>query len=388
MPADRLPGECSACDVAIIGGGPAGASAAIRLAGAGLRIVLVDHARFPRSKVCGCCINDAALGLLSELGVAGEVRAAGAAPLHSLHLSAGRRSIRVATRPGAALSRSALDCVLTSEAERRGVTFVHGVSARVEPGGVPSGRIIVLAGAGSTHRLRARAVIVADGLGGSALRGFPEMAPIIAGSSRIGVGAQAPDSSLCEAGTVRMCCAGEGYVGLVRLEGGCVDIAAALNPGRVRALGGPAVAVARILERNGVRLDTSELRWRGTPALTRRRAIVEVESLFVIGDAAGYVEPFTGEGISWAIWSGIAAADCVGRLLRGGYEAGSWTAARADALRSRQRACWVVSTLLRSPGVLAAALAVASTAPALVKHVASTFGAPWRAPPHTLEPAG
>ena len=57
-----------AWDIAIIGAGPAGSSAAIALAARGRSILLIDKSPFPRSKVCGCCINAAALASLSDLG--------------------------------------------------------------------------------------------------------------------------------------------------------------------------------------------------------------------------------------------------------------------------------------------------------------------------------
>src|SRR3546814_12225134 len=57
------------CDVAVVGGGPAGAAAAIALARAGRRVTVVDKATFPRDKICGDGLTTGALRLLESLGL-------------------------------------------------------------------------------------------------------------------------------------------------------------------------------------------------------------------------------------------------------------------------------------------------------------------------------
>ena len=114
-----------------------------------------------------------------------------------------------------------------------------------------------------------------------------------------------------------MACGAGGYTGLVRLEDGRLDVAAAFDAAWVRAAGGPGRAAARLLREAGWpapdRLEA--LPWRGTPALTRRPRRVAAERLFVVGDAAGYVEPFTGEGMAWALASGAAVAPLAARAV-------------------------------------------------------------------------
>lgn len=85
----------------------------------------------------------------------------------------------------------------------------------------------------------------------------------------------------------------------------------------MRADGGLGRAAARLVREAGWPAPElfAELSWRGTPALTRRRTRISEERVFVLGDAAGYVEPFTGEGMAWALASGAAVAPLAARAV-------------------------------------------------------------------------
>ena len=99
----------------------------------------------------------------------------------------------------------------------------------------------------------------------------------------------------------------------------------------------------------------AELPWRGTPALTRQAKKVAGERWFAVGDAAGYVEPFTGEGMAWAIASAAALAPTAIRaidhwempLVR------EWERVYHRLLHKRQRVCRIVARVLRSPTLTA-----------------------------------
>ena len=101
--------------------------------------------------------------------------------------------------------------------------------------------------------------------------------------------------------------------------------------------------------------------WRGTPGLTSRPERIGAERLFVLGDAAGYVEPFTGEGIAWALTSARALCPLALRAVERwdpGFPA-LWAALHRRALGPR-RLCHASARLLRSPlltGVLVRLLA-------------------------------
>jgi flavin-dependent dehydrogenase len=110
--------------------------------------------------------------------------------------------------------------------------------------------------------------------------------------------------------TIYMAVGREGYVGLVRVEDGRLNVAAAFEPALVRRHGGPGAAAVAILAEAGFPAIRAleYATWRGTVGLSRRTRPLAAERLFVLGDAAGYVEPFTGEGIAWALESARAVA--------------------------------------------------------------------------------
>ncbi|MEC7719066.1 MAG: NAD-binding protein, partial [Planctomycetota bacterium] len=117
--------------------------------------------------------------------------------------------------------------------------------------------------------------------------------------------------------------------------------------------------------------------WRGTPKLSRSINEVAHQRIFVVGDAAGYVEPFTGEGMAWAISGGIAIADCV-RLLAEGQEqlaVDRWKQDWLNRVRSRQFWCRVLSWMLRHPSRARLGTRLMSTHPSIATTIAKQLGA-------------
>ena len=164
----------------------------------------------------------------------------------------------------------------------------------------------------------------------------------------------------------------------MRLEDGRLDLAAALDAAWVRACGGPGRAAAWLLAEAGwpavPRL--AELSWRGTPALTRRARHLATERLFLLGDAAGYIEPFTGEGMAWALAAGRAVAPLAARAAdRWSPElAPAWSAVYYRLIARRQVFCRAVAAVLRSPPLTRAMIQLLSRAPALAAPVARYLG--------------
>ena len=358
-------------DPIVIGAGPAGSLAAKQIAAAGASVLLVDRARFPRDKVCGCCLNAAALQVLDRCG---EATVVGEGPrLRELHLHAGRDRAAVPLAAGAAVSRSLLDSRLVHAATAAGASFLPGISAHVC---AQTGRVLL--GAGEVVALDARAVIAADGVGGSALRDIASLSPSISRRSRIGLGTIARSSAVPR-GRVVMSVGRRGYVGMVRLDHPgdpepLLDIAAAIDPAFVRSCGSPAAAVESICNDAGIAAPTSlqQRRFTGTVALIRRRA-VEHEHIYVVGDAAGYVEPFTGEGIAWALEGAEALAPIVLGGLAGRRRVGEWSARHRQLIGRRQLACRAVAAALRSPRAVALGMAACAAAPRLAERVIASI---------------
>src|SRR5207237_9932770 len=115
------------------------------------------------------------------------------------------------------------------------------------------------------RRTRGAVVLAADGLGGKLLARAGLTAAPPEPAARLGAGVVLADGpAFYGAGTVYMACGGGGYVGLVRLEDGRLDVAAALDTGFVRSNGGPGAAAASILGAVGWPADVADADWRGT----------------------------------------------------------------------------------------------------------------------------
>lgn len=360
-------------DAVVIGAGPAGAVAARELARRGCSVLLVDKSHFPRTKVCGCCINGAAASMLRRLEL-GHVLAGGI-PLRDVRIAAGRRSARVKLPGGVALSREAFDAALVAEAVKAGVEFRDGVTAKFENGEVSLGER-----PGSIRSSAAPITILASGLAGS--DATPEA------NSRIGAGASVPPAdtpAFFAPHTIFMATARGGYVGCVRVEDERLDVAAAFDVGFVKSQGGlGAAAVAVLGEVGWPRIPgLAELPWKGTPALTRRANALAGERWFAVGDAAGYVEPFTGEGMAWAVASAAALAPIAARAVQQWEPTlvREWETTHRRTIGARQRACRVVSRVLRSPAFTSLAVRALSVLPMLSRPVVAALNRPPAAPP-------
>jgi len=347
--------EAGRFDLAVIGAGPAGSCAALAAARRGARVVLLERSTMPRAKVCGCCLAASGVAALREAG-AGEALA-DAVPLRAVRVSYGNRAMTLARETGAAIARDALDARLVDIARRAGVEVRLETSARVR-----EDRSIQLTTADRVSTLYARTVIVADGLGGGALDGVPGFAWRVAARSMMGFGATLPAATLdCPPGEIRMHVGRDGYIGVVRLASGDLDAAAAVAPAALKRAGSVAACAQALLA--GVAHDAKAInraRWRGTPQLTRTRTRIAAPGILVAGDAAGYVEPFTGEGMSWAIATGLAA----GELAACDECAHERWPARCAALVARPKwRCRAIALLLRSPFLVRTALAIGARAP-------------------------
>lgn len=372
MSPDELPRDW---DVVVVGAGVAGAVSALHLARSGLRVLLAEKSRWPREKACGGCLNAAALHALAAAGV--ELNAG--REYARMRLACGGRVAGFPLPQGLAISRKRLDALLVEYAIRAGAGFVSGMRASLREM-TKHGRKVLLKSGARNFAITARVVLDCGGL---ASRLLPEIEWEVAPSVRIGVGASARGvPPWYRAGVIHMACAARGYVGLVRAEDGITNIAAALDPEWCSNIGGPSQAIAEILGSAGFPgIDNlRDVHWRGTPHLTRWRRALGAERVLILGDAAGYVEPFTGEGMAWALADAAAATSLV-RDAVADWDDGivaRWSALHARNVRTRQRVCRGVSKILRRPRLLGAALPAMNALPAVVSPISAWLNRDFR----------
>jgi flavin-dependent dehydrogenase len=343
-------------------------------------VLLVDRATFPRPKVCGCCLSGAALAALEVAGLGGLAPGCGAVPLEKIILGAGRFRAEIPLGGGAALSRERFDTALVEEAVQDGAEFLPGTWG-VLGRATENGREVVLRQAeGRTVTALAGVVLAADGLGGGLLAraGVADSPP--AAGSRLGAGVVCPDvPEFFQPGVVYMACGVYGYLGLVRLEDGRLNLAAAFDAEWLRGCGGPGRAATDLLDESGWPAPPNlvALPWHGTPALTRQPRRLADARVFALGDAAGYVEPFTGEGIGWALAAAVAVAPLAARA------AGHWDQAFTQVwprlfhrVVGRRFVCRAVSFVLRRPRLTRTVVAVLRRVPLLARPVVRRLNAP------------
>ncbi|MBM3964265.1 MAG: FAD-dependent oxidoreductase [Planctomycetes bacterium] len=396
-------------DLVIIGAGIAGSTTAILAAREGLQVLLVEAKRFPREKVCGGCLNPRAINYLQRLGVAEELRRRGVMDLVRLHVQFGRSPHCWPIPSLWSVRRSTVDTILVQAAIRSGVHFLPETlgTLHLPSGDLPSGdlpscelRTSDLSSIGSatsksipaggvksnmsqeyvelhvrpaigglrstSKRLVAKIAVVASGLNRSPLGGTPPWRSHVASQSRIGVQCMvheselSPDSLLTHGPMFRdqkslhMLVAPHGYVGLCKTDGGYYDIAAAVDPTAVQGKSSIPAAIDSIVGYCGYRPEPvwHTKPWLTTPHLTRCSDPVAVPRVFLVGDSIGYIEPFTGEGMSWALASAFAVVPLIASAIRcNSYEDSSsqWDRWAIQQRRFSQSVCRWIANQARMP---------------------------------------
>ncbi len=240
-------------------------------------------------------------------------------------------------------------------------------------------RRLYLQQAQTSRQATARIVVAADGLGGKLLARTGVRQATTISQARIGAGVVAPDApAYYSPGVIFMACGRPGYLGAVRLEDGRLNLAAAFDPRWVRDCGGIGSAAVQLLAEVGWPAvpTLAELGWRGTPTLTRMAQRRAAERLFLLGDAAGYIEPFTGEGIAWALAAGKMVAPLAVQSVNGWQPdmTRQWEITYQSLLGNRQRVCRAVATVLRSPWLTHAIIRILALAPIFAAPLTSYLG--------------
>jgi flavin-dependent dehydrogenase len=372
----------------VVGAGPAGAATSLRLAREGLRVLLVDRGGMPRGKVCGCCLSPVAIGELARLAL--PLAAGVPIPLATLALSSGGWTARVAVGGGGVLSRETLDTAIVEAAVAAGVDWLPGVdvvSVTTRDGNAVSVTLRSVAD-GAVVTIGADRCVLATGLvdrvrGDTNVDAIQERRGPGAAGKRcmIGLGTTLPaDCVDLPPGELRMMVGRQGYCGIVRLEDGRIDVAAAIDRAAVRGGGGAAGAVLAVLgptpEALSPRLADAlhAARYTATPPLTRRfPPSAEGGLILRVGDAAAYVEPFTGEGIGWALASARIAADTILQAACGARVGEVYAGAHHRHFVVPHARCRRVTSWLQSPALVTAAVASARIAPGLAARIVPLF---------------
>ena len=325
-------------DLIVIGGGPGGTSAAITAARAGWQVLLLERGRLPRHKVCGEFVSAEALALLKWLLLdAQQDLLQQAISLSESRLLLDGRTIRIPVSPPAAsIARFDLDFALWSAAEKAGVTALQDTTVQRIEGDQPF-RIQTAAG-----EFCARTLINASGRWSNLGR----MEPPSNGSRWLGL--KAHFHGEMEAG-VDLYFFDGGYCGVQPVRG--TQGNARVN---VCALFRPSVAATfEELFRCHPLLETRSRSWEAeypslsTFPVTFRDPCPVSGHVFNVGDAAGFVDPFVGDGISLALHGGNLAARSLTPFLRGECELEASEQRYAQSYRRALQPVYRVSSLFR-----------------------------------------
>ena len=393
-------------DVLIVGAGPAGSVAGAILARAGARVRIVDRATFPRDKLCGDTVNPGTLARLRALDLDAGIEE------RSLRVDGmrvtGERGVAIEGRypggvSGRAITRRDLDWLLLERAIAAGCQFEPGVAVRrpivAEQGTSRSVSGFVLGADGHESPVAARVTIAADGrhstiafgLGlarhparprrwaiGAYFDGFvrlpPAWEPV---ASRWQPGSEQVESRLGEMHVRR-----GHYIGIAPVPGGLTNVCLVKPSGAGDAsLADPAALLTAALARDPQLRDRAAgARLIGSPAVLGPLAVevrdAALDGLLLAGDAAGFIDPMTGDGLRFATHGAELAAAAARQALEHGWSGvhARLTAERHRAFGGKWRFNRALRGLVASPLSLDAAAIGARLAPTVLRAVIARAG--------------
>jgi len=386
-------------DVLIVGAGPAGAVAAVVLARAGVRVRIVDRATFPRGKLCGDTVNPGALARLQALGLAADLEVRGL-PVAGM-LVTGERGVAIEGRypdgvVGRAIVRRDLDWLLLRGAIDAGCQFEAGVSVR---GAVvtdaKAGRAVSGVTIGGGETLAARVTIAADGRHSTIAFGLG-LARHPRRPRRWAIGAYyenfingvrrvsdpPPDPRLTPGVLGEMHIRRGRYIGVAPIPGGLTNVCL-VRPSRPgdADLRDPAALLSRELMRDPwLRDRAADARLAAPPVVLGPLAVdatgARLDGLLLAGDAAGFIDPMTGDGLRFAVRGGELAAAAAMRALEHGWTGvhQQHAAARRAEFSQKWRFNRALRALVASPRALDLAAFGARVAPVALRRVIEHAG--------------
>jgi geranylgeranyl reductase family protein len=374
------------CEVLVVGAGPAGSAAAAAVARTGRDVLLVESHQHPRPKACAEYASPRIAEELQRLGLPDDAWQPDALPVRGMRVIRGADAVEMTyhdaggQRPAWGLDRERFDAALAAHAvdngarllERTALDDVHWRGGQDATGGRVTGASLRTA----TGRLTVRCqwLIGADGARSRTARslnvdlgaGRPRRLGLVAHYEAV--------PELADHGEMHV---GSGYyIGLAPLARNRLNVGMALpmNGDRLGAedrfafaiQGIPAVA-ARL---GGSRRLTPI---RGASPIGHRVRRSAGRGCMLIGDAAGFIDPFTGEGIYRALRSARAAAEALGNGMDDGA-AGRYRGARQRAFAAKDALTWTIQGMLAAPPVMSYALRRLAARPQLAERLGSALG--------------
>jgi geranylgeranyl reductase family protein len=351
----------------VVGGGPAGSTVAAALAGAGHRVLLLDKARFPRDKACSDYINAGAAHLLDQMGVRGEMIAAGAHQMDAMlvHAPNGRHFMAnfakaEAGRAALGLTRRRFDHLLLERAKAAGVEVIERAHVREVVRDHDRVKGVIATIDGSREELRAPLVIGADGHHSVVARDLELTVPL-RWPRRTGLVAHYHSvRDLDRFGEMHV--GRHLYAGLAPLEAGLTNVAVVARVQDVEGRSGSideffSEAIAS-LPNVAAKLEGAERVGgiRGVGWMANRARRTSGDGFLLVGDAASFLDPFTGEGIYEAIKGGLLAAPIASAALRAGDLSASaldpYRLARRRTFTAKREVSWIVQGFISMPPLM------------------------------------
>jgi len=315
-------GQHHDAEVIVVGGGPAGASTAWALAREGVDVLVLDRARFPRDKVCAEYLSPQASRILSDMQVLDEIERTGPAHLAGMRVRApnglvangefaSNHGFRGFRDKGLAIRRTVLDEIVLGGARKAGARVEEGVRVTdiARNGSDRVAGVTVIGPGGETRTLRGRYVVGADGLRSvigrrlglvKTSRIWPRRIALVAHYRKV--------QGVTDMGEMHVDY--DGYFGIVDVGDGKMNVAVVIPQSRAKRIGEDKTAFfeqwiasrPHLAERFVGAERITPVRATGPFATASRRAWAPGAAL--VGDAADFFDPFTGEGIYAALRGG------------------------------------------------------------------------------------
>lgn len=366
------------CDVLVVGAGPAGSATAAALATAGRSVMLLEASRHPRPKACAEYASPMIAEELERLGLDAGAWQADAVPVEGMRVIRGHDAVDVryadarGPRPAWGLERTRFDATLAAHAAARGVDLVERTAFVHAERASGAWRTTVRMAGGQERTLASRWLIGADGARSRVAHRLGVERPVRA-PRRLGLIAHyEADPELSDHGEMHV--GGDCYIGLAPLSDGRVNVGMALPANRAgsaeRRFEAAIASLPAVERRLAGRRRLTPIR--GASPIGHRVACAAGEGWLLVGDAAGFIDPFTGEGIYRALRSARAAADALATGDDGA--AVRYLAGRRAAFTAKDALTWTIQCLLAVRPVMGYALRRLSTRDGLALRLGSALG--------------